>query len=97
MRTVLIWEGEALTPDANPRIQDSGTPESSPSRRRTPDEILNQLLSGNPGLRARIDANCVSCVYDEIAPGNWRQQVEGCQLTECPMHPVRPRSTGRGG
>ena len=24
MRTVLIWEGEALTPDANPRIQVKG-------------------------------------------------------------------------
>ena len=70
---------------------------NNPKRRRTPEEIITQLLSGTPGLRARIDANCVSCVYDEIAPGNWRQQVEGCQLTECPMHPVRPRSTGRGG
>lgn len=42
-------------------------------------------------LRAAIDAMCRSCLYD---PGNgnggWREQVEGCSSSNCPLHPVRP-------
>lgn len=42
-------------------------------------------------LRAAIDAMCKSCLYD---PGNgnggWREQVEGCSSSNCPLHPVRP-------
>ena len=42
-------------------------------------------------LRAAIDAMCKSCLYD---PGNgnggWREQVQGCSSSNCPLHPVRP-------
>ena len=42
-------------------------------------------------LRAAINAMCKSCLYD---PGNgnggWREQVQGCSSSNCPLHPVRP-------
>lgn len=53
-------------------------------------------------LRAAINAMCKSCLYD---PGNgngaWREQVQGCSSTSCPLHHVRPlpvkaRKTGKG-
>jgi len=44
-----------------------------------------------PSLRAAIDAMCKGCLYD---PGNgngaWREQVQGCSSSNCPLHPVRP-------
>lgn len=44
-----------------------------------------------PSLRAAINAMCKSCLYD---PGNgngaWREQVQGCSSSNCPLHPVRP-------
>ena len=48
-------------------------------------------MSSRLSLRAAIDAMCKSCLYD---PGNgnggWREQVQGCSSTSCPLHPVRP-------
>ena len=42
-------------------------------------------------LRAAINAMCKNCLYD---PGNgnggWREQVEGCSSSNCPLHSVRP-------
>ncbi len=46
--------------------------------------------------RAAITAYCKWCLYDPGARGTWRQQVDGCTATDCPLYPVRPRSTGRG-
>lgn len=44
-------------------------------------------------LRKAIDAHCKSCIYDEIEPGRWKQQVGACTVTKCPLWPVRPRSS----
>ena len=44
-------------------------------------------------LRQAINAKCRECIHDKLAPGNWRQQVMGCAITRCPLHPVRPVST----
>lgn len=43
-------------------------------------------------LRGAIDAKCRDCTFDEVEPGNWRQQVSACPVTTCPLHPVRPVS-----
>jgi hypothetical protein len=47
-----------------------------------------------PSLRAAIDAFCKACIYD---PGNgngaWREQVDACSSSNCPLHEVRPRTT----
>lgn len=45
-----------------------------------------------PSLRAAINAKCKDCVYDPLGPGNWRQQVTACRITDCPLWPLRPRS-----
>lgn len=44
------------------------------------------------GLRAGINAKCKDCIYDPLAGGTWRQQVQACIDTTCGLHPYRPRS-----
>ena len=39
-----------------------------------------------------IDAKCRECIYDELADGTWRMQVEQCELTACALYPYRPVS-----
>lgn len=44
-------------------------------------------------LRAAIDAKCKSCIYDPgSGNGAWREQVEACTSSNCPLHPLRPVS-----
>jgi hypothetical protein len=45
-----------------------------------------------PSMRAAINAMCKGCIYDPAEPGNWRQQVGACQITGCPLWPLRPTS-----
>jgi hypothetical protein len=44
------------------------------------------------GMRAAINAMCKDCIYDDAEKGAWRQQVERCDIQECPLWPLRPRS-----
>ena len=54
-------------------------------------EIIERLLKGKGNsLRRRVDANCVSCIYDDLAKGTWRRQVERCAVTTCALYDVRP-------
>ena len=39
-----------------------------------------------------INAKCKDCIYDDLADGTWRMQVQECQLTACALHPYRPKS-----
>ena len=39
-----------------------------------------------------INAKCKECIYDDMAEGTWRMQVEQCELTACSLHPYRPKS-----
>ncbi len=42
-------------------------------------------------LRGAINAKCRDCIYDPLSGmGTWRQQVEACECSDCPLHPVRP-------
>ena len=50
------------------------------------------LVKSGKSLRKRIDLMCRLCIYDELAPGNWRQQVMACQCDYCPLWAVRPVS-----
>ncbi len=50
------------------------------------------LVKAGKSLRKRIDLMCRSCIYDELSPGNWRQQVMACQCDYCPLWEVRPVS-----
>jgi hypothetical protein len=46
-------------------------------------------------MRAAINAKCKDCIYDDCAPGNWRQQVAACTISTCSLHPYRPKSKPR--
>jgi len=49
-------------------------------------------------LRKHIDAFCKHCIYDKVGgEGTWRQQVEACTSTKCPLYPVRPVSGTKEG
>ncbi len=54
------------------------------------------LIKAGNSLRKRIDLMCRSCIYDELAPGNWRQQTMACECDSCPLWEVRPVSNPRG-
>jgi hypothetical protein len=64
------------------------------NRRRLSQTIISEL-SRSTSLRKRINAHCVSCVYDDLAAGTWKQQVEACTVTSCPLWDVRPRSNSK--
>jgi len=46
-------------------------------------------------LRKAINHKCKDCIYDRCAPGNWRQQVEGCTIKSCSLWPYRPKSSSK--
>lgn len=42
-------------------------------------------------LRKSVNNYCKSCTYDpESGLGTWREQVELCTVTKCPLYAVRP-------
>ncbi len=43
-------------------------------------------------LRKVINAKCKDCIYDDLAPGTWRQQVNLCSSYSCSLWPHRPKS-----
>lgn len=48
-------------------------------------------------LRKAINEKCRDCIYDPNSGlGNWRQQVQACTCTSCPLFPYRPKSRPRG-
>jgi len=46
----------------------------------------------NAPLRKIVDLFCKECIYDAAVSGTWRQQVQSCACTSCPLYKVRPRS-----
>ena len=57
-------------------------------------ELIDRL-SSKPGLRGKIDAKCVECIYDPLDVGTWLQQVAICSSYTCPLRPVRPEPTNQ--
>jgi hypothetical protein len=56
---------------------------------RLRDETVDRLAC-KPGLRGKIDAMCVYCIYDPmVGGGTWKQQVKSCSSAQCPLHPIR--------
>lgn len=49
-------------------------------------------MKGKLTRQQAISAHCKDCIYDSLAPGNWRQQVSGCSFTECNLYAYRPVS-----
>ena len=46
-------------------------------------------------LRKAINEHCKSCIYDDVAPGTWKQQITLCSVTCCSLFDVRPVSRGQ--
>jgi hypothetical protein len=65
------------------------------SKRRSKSEIVAHLMCKSKGLRSRVDSNCVNCIYVELEPGTWRQQVELCTVSSCPLWDVRAQSRAK--
>ena len=40
--------------------------------------------------RDAIAMKCKDCIYDPLAPGRWREQVDSCTSTTCPLFQYRP-------
>jgi hypothetical protein len=71
-------------------------PVSAAERRAIVKENLASKRGGpRPSLRGRINLHCKDCIYDSVGAGlgTWRQQIEDCGDTGCPLWAVRPRST----
>jgi hypothetical protein len=57
---------------------------------------LLEKLARKAGLRSKVDAKCIECIYDPCQDGSWRKQVENCTARDCPLYSVRPLTTGSG-
>ncbi len=57
-------------------------------------QMLIDKQAGKTGLRGKLNAKCIECIYDPYQPGSWRKQVELCTCLACPLYPVRPVTTG---
>jgi hypothetical protein len=57
-------------------------------------DIRAQVIAretAKPGMRGRVNAMCVSCIYDpKSGLGTWRQQVGLCACNDCPLFDIRP-------
>lgn len=56
-------------------------------------EFLINKQASKPGMRGKINAKCIECIYDPISGnGSWKQQIEACTSPKCPLYSVRPKS-----
>jgi hypothetical protein len=46
-----------------------------------------------PSMRRAINAKCKECIYDRVADGTWREQVESCTSQDCALWILRPRAS----
>lgn len=42
-----------------------------------------------------INLKCKECAYDELDDGTWRQKVERCEITDCPLMEVPNRKVAQ--
>jgi len=54
---------------------------------------LLEKQSSKAGLRGKINANCIDCVYDPLEQGSWRNQVENCSGFSCQLYTIRPTTS----
>jgi hypothetical protein len=60
-------------------------------------QLITQHAS-RTGLRGKVNAKCIDCIFDPHGGGgSWRQQVEACTSTTCPLYEVRPTSSTETG
>jgi hypothetical protein len=54
--------------------------------------VLIERMVSKPGLRGKVDAKCMECIYDPYAKGSWRKQVAECTSLSCPLFAIRSKS-----
>ncbi len=67
-----------------------------PIIRKSTDEMRANLIHQKvrkAGLRGKIDAKCIECLYDPYQSGTWVKQVAECTSLTCPLYTVRKRSS----
>lgn len=57
----------------------------------TKNALIERMVS-KPGLRGKVDAKCMECIYDPYSNGTWRNQVEECSSYTCPLYSIRTKS-----
>jgi hypothetical protein len=55
--------------------------------------LRQRLIAAPMSMRSAINAKCRGCVYDPLAGGTWREQVEACTCRTCPLWGHRPVTT----
>lgn len=58
-------------------------------------ESLSEEAKPRKSMRKAINDKCRECIYDDCAPGNWRQQTGACTVITCPLYEFRPVSKSR--
>ena len=60
------------------------------------DNQVKELIAkqaGKAGMRGKINAKCIECIYDpHSGVGSWKQQIEACTSPNCPLYSVRAKS-----
>jgi hypothetical protein len=56
-------------------------------------KTASKLNKKRISLRQSINNKCKDCIYDPVQKGSWREQVENCTSSACPLFDVRPKST----
>ena len=82
----------------NPRlakIHRNYTVDEIASRKATYRDNLVRNHAGKAGLRGKINAKCIECIYDPWSEGTWRLQVENCTSWACPLYEVRAKTTDK--
>jgi hypothetical protein len=51
-------------------------------------------MTARLSMRDTINAKCKECIYDPISRGTWREQVQECTSSQCPLYPLRPLPIG---
>lgn len=45
-------------------------------------------------LSGAVEDMCRVCTHDSLDHGTWKQQMTACEVTTCPLYPVRPITHG---
>ena len=47
----------------------------------------------NVGIKKAVANYCKGCIYDPLAGGTHREQIENCTIVRCELYEHRPRSS----
>ena len=70
--------------------------------RKAADDLRDNTIGNlvrKAGLRGKIEAKCIECIYDPYQQGTWRFQVENCTSPDRSLYEARPTTltSSKGG